>query len=158
MTIDRFMDGLTVTYSDKITATSTTGWGWFLVTVEYPIFLPPLPLPPAAPPPSPPPIPPYVQPATIFTQRVLHKNILFRNQNREAFFEPSPDFKPTFLDVINQGNVPGDQILCRVVVKCGYLTDTQGRPVDGDFLKSSLPSGDGVPGGDFESWFVLTPQ
>jgi len=41
------------------------------------------------------------------------------------------------------------------VVKCNYLLDTHNTPVDSDFLSAKLPSGDGIAGGDFESWFIL---
>lgn len=48
------------------------------------------------------------------------------------------------------------KLLCRVVVKCDFLLDRNKMAVDGNYLGSKLPSGDGVPGGDFESWFTLT--
>jgi hypothetical protein len=97
-----------------------------------------------------------MQMATIFTQRVLPESISVTGNT--VVFSPLPQFGTTFTDTLAQGNISGEAtILCRIVVKCHYLTDSQDRPVDGDFLKGSLPSGDGVPGGDFESWFVLTP-
>jgi hypothetical protein len=62
-------------------------------------------------------------------------------------------------------------IRCRVVLKGNTILDTQGRPLDGDafgqavsdpngndYIELSLPSGDGVKGGDFESWFYLVPD
>jgi hypothetical protein len=32
------------------------------------------------------------------------------------------------------------------------------RALDGDFIGSSLPTGNGTPGGDFESWFFVEPK
>ncbi|MCI0515790.1 hypothetical protein L0128_21460, partial [candidate division KSB1 bacterium] len=49
----------------------------------------------------------------------------------------------------------GDNILCRVIVKCDFLVDSEGRPVDGNHLNGKLPTGNQVRGGDFESWFIL---
>ena len=63
----------------------------------------------------------------------------------------------------------GDRIRCRVVLKGNAILDAEhGRPLDGDafgevvvtasgvpFTRLILPSGDGIKGGDFESWFYL---
>jgi hypothetical protein len=40
-----------------------------------------------------------------------------------------------------------------VTLRCDFIVDCARRPVDGDHLAGELPSGDGVPGGTFESWF-----
>jgi hypothetical protein len=40
-----------------------------------------------------------------------------------------------------------------VTLKCDFILDCHGNPVDGGFLGARLPSGDGVPGGTFHSWF-----
>jgi hypothetical protein len=40
-----------------------------------------------------------------------------------------------------------------VTIKCDFILDCHSNPVDGDFLRGLLPTGDGVPGGVFESWF-----
>lgn len=40
-----------------------------------------------------------------------------------------------------------------VTLKCDFILDCHGNPVDGEHLKGRLPSGDGVAGGTFESWF-----
>jgi hypothetical protein len=72
-------------------------------------------------------------------------------------------------DAISPGS-PG--LRTRVTLKSGMLLDAAGqRPLDGavtgrsitsgtaSFLRLRLPSGNGVPGGDFESWFYLArPQ
>lgn len=47
------------------------------------------------------------------------------------------------------------EILVRVVVKCDFLIDKQGKCVDGNHLRGSMPCGDGIGGGEFESWFQL---
>ncbi len=43
----------------------------------------------------------------------------------------------------------------RVVIRTGFLADENGRAVDGDFLLGQTPTGDGLPGGTFESWFTV---
>ena len=43
-----------------------------------------------------------------------------------------------------------------VTLNCDFLTDKWGRAVDGNHLHGLLPTGDGVEGGTFESWFRLT--
>lgn len=45
-----------------------------------------------------------------------------------------------------------------VTVKCDFLEDCSGRPVDGDFLRGRLPTGNGVAGGTFQSWFRISPR
>jgi hypothetical protein len=46
--------------------------------------------------------------------------------------------------------------MVRVKLKCDFLVDAkEKRPVDGNFLRGTMPTGDGVPGGDFDSWFFL---
>lgn len=40
-----------------------------------------------------------------------------------------------------------------VTLKCDFILDCHGVPVDGNHLGGILPSGDGVRGGTFESWF-----
>ncbi|MBB5157046.1 hypothetical protein [Saccharopolyspora phatthalungensis] len=40
-----------------------------------------------------------------------------------------------------------------VSLLCDFLTDENGLPVDGSHLGGQLPSGNGVPGGVFDSWF-----
>ena len=45
----------------------------------------------------------------------------------------------------------------RLVLRGDFITDENGRAVDGDFLLGETPSGDGMPGGVFESWFTVLP-
>ncbi len=40
-----------------------------------------------------------------------------------------------------------------VTLKCDFVLDCHNNPVDGNFLRARFPTGDGVPGGVFESWF-----
>ncbi len=40
-----------------------------------------------------------------------------------------------------------------VTLKCDFILDCHNNPVDGNFLRARFPTGDGVPGGVFESWF-----
>jgi hypothetical protein len=40
-----------------------------------------------------------------------------------------------------------------VSLRCDFIQDCRGIPVDGTHLRGRLPSGDGVQGGLFESWF-----
>lgn len=40
-----------------------------------------------------------------------------------------------------------------VTLKCDFILDCHGNPVDGNFLRGVMPTGNGVPGGVFESWF-----
>jgi hypothetical protein len=136
-----FMDnGLTVTFSDTVTASAQRSDAWFIVTVEYPVRGMEEAQPPA------------LLPSTVFVQRVLAENIEV-NDNK-ALFQPSAAFKDAFDTVVRA--IEGDlRPLCRVVLKCNALTGANGRAVDGNFLRGVLPSGDGIPGGDFESWFTL---
>jgi hypothetical protein len=43
-----------------------------------------------------------------------------------------------------------------VTLRCDFILDSRGLPVDGDHLAGRLPTGDGVCGGVFESWFRVT--
>jgi hypothetical protein len=43
-----------------------------------------------------------------------------------------------------------------VTLRCDFILDCHGVPVDGNHLRGSLPTGDGIPGGVFESWFEVT--
>jgi hypothetical protein len=45
-----------------------------------------------------------------------------------------------------------------ITLKCDFILDCHNNPVDGVHLKGRLPSGDGRPGGDFESWFRVLPD
>jgi len=157
MSIDDFMrNGLVIKFSDKIKTFPRIGRGWFIVNIEFPVVEQKI-----IDPPNPP--PPHMQDGTIFTQRVLEnpEDGIVVSGNKVTF-APHPHYKDTFLKCIaatpDNLSYVAAPILCRVSVKCGYLFDSKGRIVDGDFgnfENQTTPSGDGVPGGDFESWFVL---
>jgi len=40
-----------------------------------------------------------------------------------------------------------------VTLRCDFIIDCNGNPVDGNHLRGRLPTGDGVAGGTFHSWF-----
>lgn len=40
-----------------------------------------------------------------------------------------------------------------ITLKCDFILDCHGEPVDGNHVGGVLPTGDGVRGGTFESWF-----
>lgn len=45
-----------------------------------------------------------------------------------------------------------------VTLKCDFILDCHNNPVDGDFLRARFPTGNGVPGGVFESWFRVVDR
>jgi hypothetical protein len=45
-----------------------------------------------------------------------------------------------------------------ITLKCDFILDCHDVAVDGNHLGGVLPSGDGVPGGTFESWFRVLPD
>ena len=42
-----------------------------------------------------------------------------------------------------------------VTLRCDFIVDCLKRPVDGNHLRGLLPTGDGIEGGTFESWFLI---
>jgi hypothetical protein len=48
--------------------------------------------------------------------------------------------------------------LLHIILRCDFVLDCHGRPVDGEHLKGALPSGNGRAGGTFESWFWVTKE
>lgn len=158
---DFLSDNLVVTFSDsgikewnQTTQATQDGKGWFLVEVEYPITNPPISnRRPEA-------FPQNLDQGTIYVQRVLSEQIALGDedvngvQKTKAKFIIDSSFAKVYDKYSTSGRVKGG-ILCRVVVKCDFLRDRQNRPVDGNLLGGRLPSGDGVRGGDFESWFIL---
>ncbi|SRR6266540_719788 len=139
LTLNKFMRGLKVTFSDNPTPTTAHGEAWFIVTVEYPVGRIDTGR-------------PAFMPGTIFVQHVLPERIDVSGDT--ASFKPDEAFKETFVNMVEtlRNDLPP---LCRVVLKCNALKDVNGHAVDGDFLLGTLPSGDGTAGGDFESWFTL---
>ncbi|MCK4396315.1 carboxypeptidase regulatory-like domain-containing protein [candidate division WOR-3 bacterium] len=45
----------------------------------------------------------------------------------------------------------------KVVLKSDFIQDKDEKALDGNFIGGEPPSGNGFQGGDFESWFKLTP-
>jgi hypothetical protein len=45
--------------------------------------------------------------------------------------------------------------LARFRLACSFVLDKNGMPVSGAHLGGRLPTGDGVAGSDFESWFIV---
>jgi hypothetical protein len=46
--------------------------------------------------------------------------------------------------------------LLHITLRCDFVLDCHCRPVDGEHLRGTLPSGNGTQGGTFESWFWVT--
>lgn len=53
-------------------------------------------------------------------------------------------------------NIAGNMVY--VTLKCDFILDCHNNPVDGNHLGGRLPSGDGTPGGVFESWFRVVQE
>lgn len=145
MKLPTFMEGLQVRFTAQVDAINPggNGSGWFLVSVEYD------------------------EPAdgVIRVQRVLPQKggIGTSAGNQRAFFKPDAAFPATFTSILQKLNANSAWV--RVVVKCGFLRDKKKEPPDGNFFGVCTPissssdkvdTGDGLPGGDFESWFLLT--
>jgi hypothetical protein len=58
---------------------------------------------------------------------------------------------PAYIDAHDRDNIINNVVY--IALKCDFILDCHNNPVDGDFLRALLPTGDGVPGGTFESWF-----
>jgi hypothetical protein len=128
MDLAAFMNGLEVRFTAPVSAVTPNGRFWFLVTVEYP----------------------DANRGIVIDHHVLDEAIVIAND--VARFAPHKNFAQTFLDAMNRGL---ERALVRVVVKCNLIVDAKMLPVDGDFLRAAFPTGDSVPGGDFESCFFL---
>jgi hypothetical protein len=79
-------------------------------------------------------------------------------------FMPSEEYSPELEEngcsavfTIDSSRLGGKKSIAEntvyVTLKCNYILDCDGNPVDGDYLGARLPTGDGRPGGTFESWF-----
>jgi hypothetical protein len=66
--------------------------------------------------------------------------------------------EPSLLDDSDddEDNIAGNVVY--ITLKCDFILDCHHTPVDGNHLRGQLPSGDGVPGGVFESWFRVVPS
>ena len=63
---------------------------------------------------------------------------------------------PDYIDPRERDNIAGNVVY--VTLKCDFILDCHENPVDGDHMRGRLPSGDGIPGGIFESWFRVVPD
>jgi hypothetical protein len=63
---------------------------------------------------------------------------------------------PDYIGGKGRDNIAGNVVY--VTLKCDFILDCHEIPVDGDHLGGMLPSGDGVPGGVFESWFRVVHE
>lgn len=72
-----------------------------------------------------------------------------------AVYRIDPDYisteRPAARQQYDRHSIVGSVVY--VTVKCDFILDCHGNPVDGEHLRGLLPSGDGAPGGVFESWF-----
>jgi hypothetical protein len=62
-----------------------------------------------------------------------------------------PDRRTAVFDVVDADQYINHTVL--VTLRCDFLLDCHGNPVDGTHLRGRLPSGNGTMGGDFQSWF-----
>ncbi|HEY0606883.1 MAG TPA: hypothetical protein VGD58_28445 [Herpetosiphonaceae bacterium] len=62
----------------------------------------------------------------------------------------------SMLDPSDEGPTIGSRAIFYITLKCNFILDCHDNPIDGDFLCGELPTGDGRPGGTFESWFIVT--
>jgi hypothetical protein len=150
---DFMIQGVTVTFSDPIASVAGHVRGWFKVTVEYPVGL-------TQGNPAGSPIDAVAPPGTILVQHVLEERA--EVSGNHAIFIPHQLFRNTHLEFMKLTEVirapQPNRAICRVVLECDFLTGAGGHIVDGNFLGASLPFGDGVAGGRFESWFALNPD
>ncbi|MBI3785370.1 MAG: hypothetical protein HY270_18415 [Deltaproteobacteria bacterium] len=58
--------------------------------------------------------------------------------------------------VRGRDNIAGNVVF--VTLRCDFILDCHGNPVDGNHLRGRLPSGDGTVGGTFESWFRVVDR
>jgi hypothetical protein len=128
--------GLVVHFDRPIRPPEGPPIGWFLVSIEYDRsrF--------------------EADPNEIFVRRINPRRVVFRDDGRQVVFEPFGNFAE-WAD--RTANTP-EEVLCRVVLKSHVLVDEAGSVLDGEFLGAGVPTGNGTPGGDFESWFTLVIQ
>jgi hypothetical protein len=61
------------------------------------------------------------------------------------------DRRTAVFDVVRPQQYIGQTI--QVTLRCDFILDCRGNPVDGTHLRGLLPTGNGIMGGNFESWF-----
>lgn len=80
----------------------------------------------------------------------LPGTVTLEADNSRAVFTIEPSF------LKNMKKLTYDNI--QITLKCDFILDCHGEPVDGEHLYGTLPSGNGRPGGTFESWFRVMPD
>ena len=153
ISIDRFLEGIRVTFTDDIAPLTKLGQAWFQVSVEYPFLDGQENLPASG-------------FGVMTVQRVRERGpdtgatTLFREgvrtEGNVAIFEPEEEFLRTFTRTCEMQNTRF--ALCRLIVKTNLLVDSQNRAPDGDFVEMQFGRGNRVRGGEFESWFQLVPN
>jgi hypothetical protein len=83
---------------------------------------------------------------------VLPVSLTMTHGSTTAEFKPAPQIVPAIDTLLTR--FKQTQLTFRIVLKCDFLK-AEKHMVDGDFLGGRLPTGDGVQGGDFESWFTV---
>ncbi len=63
---------------------------------------------------------------------------------------------PEYLELGRRHNLAGTTVY--VTLRCDFILDCHEMPVDGNHLAGRLPSGNGLPGGDFVSWFNVVHE
>ena len=83
--------------------------------------------------------------------------VLLENQQSAAYFLEKKALREVLLGM--KGEKVHHRIIkhctLRVTLACDFLIDCHGQAVDGNFLRAGFDTGDGIPGGTFESWFEV---
>jgi hypothetical protein len=148
--LKQFPATLEVTFSDSVRTSVRNGRAWFIVTLELPLgagggFT----------------IRPVVNAGgtanTFFTTSLPLDGTVELTETKATF-----TVDESFLRLVQAlpdpetDNTRTMKFLCRVTLKCDFLLDANEKAVDGNYLGGTLPTGDGIPGGNFESWFWTT--
>jgi hypothetical protein len=101
--------------------------------------------------------PEYIDSNTFIVQYTgIQRSLEFLPSNEERKWVEE-DYRAVFTideDYISsrrEGNIVGYTLY--ITLKCDFILDCHELPVDGNHLGGRLPSGNGVPGSDFFSWF-----
>jgi hypothetical protein len=138
-----FPSQLVVTFSGNIPTFPSHGKAWFIVTLEIPGLVGQISASHLG-----------ASGSTSGFSTVVYLDGIVQLVGAKATFTIDKNF---VTEIRRKTNSPAAMnLLCRVTVKCDFLLDSNGKAVDGNHLGGTLPSGDGVPGGDFESWFTVT--
>jgi hypothetical protein len=81
-----------------------------------------------------------------------HPPRLAENDDCLAVFKIDPEY----LEWDDENNVEGRIVY--ITLKCDFILDCRGNPVDGAHLRGQLPTGNGRGGGIFESWFKVSER